>query len=141
MSEMGLDAEDEELQLEYEEACNEVVDLERELRAAKLQAQQLRLRLQAVGVKAKDITGAQNVPVVMPEVERKIVDRRRQGIRDVFQWVADHACLSEIDFLTVDCEVPMGERLVQLREVAQWSLPSAPGKRLKVTVLSSTRKK
>jgi len=128
--------DEEELEFSYQEACNEAVELAQELRAAKIEAQQLRLRLKAEGGKPVGIANAtaQNVPVALPGVEVAVQEQRMQGICDMFQWIADNVDLSHTEVLDVNCEVPVGGRTVLLQKIAQWSLPSVASKRLRVSV-------
>mmetsp|Transcript_85719 Transcript_85719/g.135371 ORF Transcript_85719/g.135371 Transcript_85719/m.135371 type:complete len:127 (-) Transcript_85719:202-582(-) len=75
MSELRSNAEEEDLQIEYEEKCNEVVELHQELRAAQLEAQRLRLRLQAAGIKSTVVFGARNPTMTPSRFERKSDER------------------------------------------------------------------
>jgi len=127
------DTNEDDLELQYEEACNETAELERELRAAKLEAQQLRLRLAAAQT-SKIGSDVHKAPVVLPGVENELQAQRIQGVHDMFKWIAEHVDLSHTDTLDVGCEVPIGGRTVHLERVVQWALPSAPSKRLKLSV-------
>lgn len=128
---------DEELELSYEEACDEAAELAQELRATKLEAQRLRLRLLAAG-RASRISGScvQTAHPKMPAVEPEALTQTVQGIRDMFQWIANHVDLSRPpEVLDVGCEVPVGGRNVHLQRVVQWPLSFASSeRRLKVSV-------
>lgn len=128
--------DEEELKLCYEEACNEAVELAQQLRAAKLEAEQLRIRLKASGLDKAPVTGvlAQSSVPTPPSVEDSILEQRMRGIHDMFKWIAEHIDLSHVDIFDVGCEVPISGRSFRLQKVAQWSLPTAPGKRLKLSV-------
>jgi len=141
--------DEEDLQLDYDEACDEVVEVENELRAEKLEVQKLLTRLKATGSRSAVPTGSSSLPSVT--VSNPQEEQLAEELRRLFKWLAEHADLSDPEILDVGFEVPMGGRLVHLQQVVQWKLPSAPGGNLRVTapiehkeplgnLLASTRK-
>eukprot|EP00811_Abedinium_folium_P017583 NODE_2650_length_2172_cov_10.578973.p1 GENE.NODE_2650_length_2172_cov_10.578973~~NODE_2650_length_2172_cov_10.578973.p1 ORF type:complete len:499 (-),score=112.19 NODE_2650_length_2172_cov_10.578973:509-2005(-) len=121
----------ESVQLDYEETCDEVAELQKELRAATLEAQQMRLRLQAV-------TGGKGVaPCCMPEVVVNTApnpeEQRATELRTLFEWVAQHVDASEPDVFEVNFQVPIAGRSVHLQRVVQWALDTK-GLRLSVPI-------
>lgn len=139
---MGDDDEvdEEELQLDYEEKCNEVVELRAELRAAKIESQQLRLRLQAAVAKGGGAQGgggaaAVGMPAAMPGMAPQPLPG--QELRPTISWLAEHVDLNRpLELLDVGFEVPIGGRTVHLQRVAQWplALPAPSTTRLRLSV-------
>mmetsp|Transcript_83057 Transcript_83057/g.192946 ORF Transcript_83057/g.192946 Transcript_83057/m.192946 type:complete len:315 (+) Transcript_83057:68-1012(+) len=128
MAEETLD--EEELQLEYEEVCNEVAELTSELRATAIETQQMRMRLQAImrNNKGKD---ARLGPASLPGSESIVLeDQRMEEMRNLLRWLADHVDLDRQEVLDVGFEVPIGGRTVQLLRIVQWPLASAFGGQL-----------
>jgi hypothetical protein len=123
-SDEELDAE--ELQLDYDEKCDEVVDLQRELRAAKLEGQQLQLRLTAQNNKAP-AAQVQKMPVVAP------VDPKYAEMENFIRWLGQHACLDRAEEFDVDLEVPIGSHSVHMHRVVQWPLTFKTRRHLKLT--------
>ncbi|CAE7278075.1 unnamed protein product [Symbiodinium natans] len=112
-----------DLQLDYEEACNEatVVDLLAELRASTLEVQQLSLRLKACrGTKA---------PFALPALP-PAEEPRARDLRQLFEWLAETVDLSSPEILDVGFEVPIGGRTVHLHRVVQWQLTAPSGLKL-----------
>lgn len=113
--EVLFDSED--LQFEYDEACDEVIDLLAELRAAALEVQELSLRLKAC---RRTKTPAVST---LPAAE----EPRARDLRQLFEWLAKTVDLSHPETLDVGFEVPIGGRSVHLHRVVQWPLTIAPG--------------
>lgn len=121
-TELGDDLE--ELQLDYEEQCDEVVDLQHELRAARMEAQQLRLRLQAAGQR-KGAAACLPHPAVGAEV------RRVAELRSFLSWLGQSVDAAEEDpaALSVGFEVTVGEHSAHMDRVVQWPLRTHLGRR------------
>eukprot|EP00439_Symbiodinium_sp_Y106_P018987 s3674_g2.t1 len=110
----------EDLQLEYDEACDEVIDLLAELRAATLEVQQLSLRLKACRRTKTPFS-------TLPAAEDP---KGARDLRQLFEWLAETVDLSHPpETLDVGFEVPIGGRSVHLHRVVQWPLATriAPG--------------
>ncbi|CAJ1362169.1 unnamed protein product [Effrenium voratum] len=108
---------DEEAQLEYEEACNEVLELQAELRAEKMEVQQLMMRVQASQAASASFAQSAALPAVLEEP-------RAHELQHLFRWLADNVDLSHPRIFDVGFEVPIGGRTVHLHRVVQWPLPS-----------------
>jgi len=107
----------EELQLDHEEITNDLVDIQAEIRAAKIEAQELRMRLQT--------TERKNAPAA------KVPDQMQTGaagnpraeeLRRIFQWLADKAVLEEPRAFNANSDLIMGSQQVHLRNIVQWRL-------------------
>mmetsp|Transcript_31112 Transcript_31112/g.90760 ORF Transcript_31112/g.90760 Transcript_31112/m.90760 type:complete len:490 (+) Transcript_31112:140-1609(+) len=135
--------DEEELEWEYEEAVNEVVDLQAELRAAEAETKQLRMRLQAATSQSAR-TGRPAGPALgpgalaaLPAAHSGAEQRRIADVRTLLEWLAQHVQLGPehpAEVLDVGFEVPIAGRTVHLRKVAQWAMPTAPGGRLRLSV-------
>lgn len=129
------DSSDEEGLLDYEEACDEVAELEGELRAAKIEVQQLSivaqtaLRSQASPMRSAAFPKMPKLETLSPQEERRL-----QELQESLVWIAEHADLSRPEVLDVGFAVPIGGRTVHLQRIVQWSLPSAPSGRLRFSV-------
>lgn len=133
MAETCLEDEidEEELQLQYEEACSEVKDLQNELRASVIEAQQLGVRLQAA---AQQAGASRASPAAMPIAGTAPgEDQRMADLRNLIEWLATVVNLEQTHLLDVGFEVPIGGRAIQLRRVMQWPLTSAPGGNLRLS--------
>lgn len=132
LSSLG-DFVDDDLQLDYEEACNEVVELQAELRAATIEARQLQMNLQAA-TRQRGAQTASGGPAALPAAGAAVAEEQRtQELRGFLAWLAEHADLEHQDVLDVGFAVPIGGRTVQLLRVVQWGLASAPGGRLRIS--------
>jgi len=123
------EVDEEEMQLDYEDKCNEVVELQSELRAAKMESQQLRLRLQAATKNGGSAAGVVNgLPAVVPPAP-SIEQQRAQELLRMVSWLAEHVVLDEAppEILDVGFEVPIGGRTVHLQRVRQWSMVGVQG--------------
>jgi len=107
---------EEAFQLEYEELCNEALELQAELRAEKIEVQQLRLRLKAANCSSNTTSSA--LPAILEEP-------RAQELQRLFKWLAGTVDLSESEIFDVGFEVPIGGRKVHLHRVVQWPLSVA----------------
>lgn len=130
------------MEARYEDAVNEVVDLQGELRAAEAETKQLRMRLQAAsaqtartGRPAGPALGAAAAVVLPgPAGGGGAEQKRLREIGTLLEWLAEHVQLGAAEILDVGFEVPIGGRVVHLRRVAQWPMPTAPGGRLRISV-------
>jgi len=130
------DVSDEDLHVDFEEACNDVADLGNELRASKIEVQRLEvvlrtaLRAQASPMRA---AAASCLPAVVDPVDPS-EERRVDELRAAIVWLAEHVDLDQTEALDVGFAVPVGGRTVLLQHVVQWPLPTAPGGRLRLSV-------
>jgi len=112
----------EELELDYEEECNRAVEMRQELRAAQLEAQQLRLRLRAV--QGPTHAGPTEMPAFSEEDAR--LELRVEELKRLFQWLAERIDLSQPPTIfTVGFEVAVAGRAIRLNRVAQWRVRSS----------------
>jgi len=124
----------EDVLLDYDEACDEVVELQAELRAEKIEVQKLLVRLKAAySGSAQSASSTSRSPPSLPAVGFVVEEQKAEELRRLFQWLAEHADLENPHELDVGFEVPIGGRTVHLQRVVQWRLPSAPGGKLLVT--------
>lgn len=122
------DIDDESLQLDYDELCDEVVELQQELRAANIEKQQLQMRLKAVAVHSPNaFTVVSNLPPAGS------IDPRLGELENFVMWLAEHVNLDQSVILDVGLEVPIANRAVQLNLVVQWPLTFALGRHLQLT--------
>jgi hypothetical protein len=123
----NIDLED--LQLDYDEMCDNVVDLQHELKAAKMETQQLRMRLKAAAVATST--------VVTPQVQKMpavtLVDPKQTELENFIVWLAQHACLDRPEEIDVDLEVPIGSRSIHMHRVVQWPLTFKVRKHLRLS--------
>jgi len=124
--------DEEELQLELDEKCNDIVELEAELRASKIEVQQLQLRLRAAMSKSGS---ARPAAACMPSASPSTLDHKVTELQNLFTWLAKLVELACPEVLTVNFQVPVGGRSVHLQRVKQWLLKGSPGcKRLRLSV-------
>lgn len=108
--------------LEYEELCNEVLELQAELRAGKIEVQQLRLRLFSA---SKSSASGASAVAPAPALPAVLEEPRAQELQRLFKWLAGTVDLSESEIFDVGFEVPIGGRRVHLHRVVQWPLSVA----------------
>lgn len=110
-----FDLSDDELQLEYDEKCDEVVELKQELRATRLEAQQLHLRLRcAQKATGKSIGETSSLPGAVP------THALQTELSSLLFWLAANVDLDKPCVVEAGVEVPVGGRKVQLRTVVVW---------------------
>merc|ERR1719409_2393779 len=104
------DVDEETLQLDYDDICDEVVELQNELKAAKIEAAQLRMRLKASAVNggSKAATVVQNLPAVAPS------EPRPGELENFVVWLAQHVNLDQEVILDVGLEVPIAGHAMQM---------------------------
>lgn len=131
VTEEDLDYDEETLQLDYEDLCNDVVELQNELKAAKIMKSQLQMRLKAVSTQCPT-----KVATVVPELPSVVeptapdVDPRLKDIEQYIKFMADHVMLDQGIIMDVCLEVPIGARTIILNTIVQWPLAASCGKRL-----------
>mmetsp|Transcript_21284 Transcript_21284/g.26250 ORF Transcript_21284/g.26250 Transcript_21284/m.26250 type:complete len:299 (-) Transcript_21284:119-1015(-) len=113
------ESSEEALQIEYEELCNEALELQAELRAGKIEVQQLQLRLKASNC------GSASTPSTASVLPTVLEEPRAQELQHLFKWLADTVDLSDIEIFDVGFEVPIGGRRIHLHRVVQWPLSVA----------------
>jgi len=120
--------------MDYEEKCNEVVELSQELRALKIEHQQLRLRLQVAAASTNQgrVPSALSMPAagshqfgaipvqVLPE------DPRPAELITFFTWLAQNVNLSCEEMLDVGVAVSVAGRTANLHRMVQWPLLCSP---------------
>jgi len=119
------DIDEESLQLDYDEICNEVVELQQELKAARIEKQQLQMRLKAAAARCP--LASTMVPQLPPV---GCADPRLGELENFVMWLAEHVRLDRSVVLDVGLEVPVANRAVQMQLVVQWPLTFALGRRL-----------
>lgn len=122
------DVDEESLQLDYDELCDEVVELQQELKAAKIAKQQLQMRLKAVAARSPN---ASTVVSSLPPAA--LTDPHLGELENFVMWLAEHVSLDQSVILDVGLEIPVANRAVQLNLVVQWPLTFALGRHLKLT--------
>lgn len=127
--------DEEELQLDYEDKCNEVVELQHELRIARLEAQQLRLRLQAAAKKnGSNQAQMAAMPAVGPSAGESAEEQRSNELHTFLRWLAEHADLSRVEVFDVGYDVDVAGRFVQMQRIAQFPLTNATGGQLRMSI-------
>jgi len=119
-----------ELQEDYEDRCNDVVDLQHRLRAAQLEMEQLRIRLRAN-------CGRQKIappPALLPGAAVSDSQQRACDISSCLRWIAEHADLSRVEVLDVGLDVLVSGHSANLKRVVQWPLTTPDGRELRVSV-------
>lgn len=135
----------EELQSDYAEKCDEVVDLQRDLRAANIEVQQLQARLHAAVRSGPPLGGGGPVGTVnMPGATLSPGDDggdwqsqqelRASELSTLIVWLAAHVDLSRKETYEVGFKLSVGGRSVTLQRIAQWPLAPAAGTELRFTV-------
>lgn len=120
------DSDEEEALVDYRNKCNEVVELQQELQAAKLELQQLRLRWQAVSKRTA-------LPVHLPATIPPTEDRRVSEFRTIFQWIMQHLETCDREVIDVGFKVPICGKTICMRRVVQWPL-LVQARKLKLSV-------
>lgn len=105
--------DEDEMQEEHDEKCNEVLELQNELRASQLEAQHLRMRLKSV----LPLTGSQ---IALPGSDVSEDQRRGVEMRSFFEWLAVCMDISHSEELEVGLQVPMQGRQIFLGKMMQW---------------------
>ncbi|CAE8612289.1 unnamed protein product [Polarella glacialis] len=129
------DDDEDMLQLDFDEACNEVVELAAELKAGKIEVEQLLMRLKSACSREGGVRPGLNGlgASILPPLANVIEEQRAEELRGLFSWLAQHADLEHPHIMDVGFEVPIGGRTVLLHRVVQWSLTSAPSGKLLLT--------
>lgn len=121
-SEYDSEAE-EEMRLDCEEKQNDIVDLQAEVRAARLETQQLRMRLQAL---SKNGGKASNLKMPSADVDAPrnttLEDPHIAELRPLLSWIAQQVDFQQAQKLEVGLEVTVGGQATFIDRVAQWPL-------------------
>jgi len=136
VEEYESDLDEETLQLDLDEVCDEVVELQNELKAAKIEAMQLRMRLKAVAPNtptAPTTTVVPDMPGIVPQ------DNRLEELQNFVVWLSEHVCMEQEIILDVGLEVPIAGVGMQMGRVVQWPLTFQLGKRLYFTAPAECR--
>lgn len=128
--ESDVEEDEEVVQIDYDEACDEVVELQNELKAAKIEATQLRMRLKAVAAQATNPGCETLVPTcaAMPAVAQ--ADVQLEELQNFVVWLSEHVCLEKEVIMDVGLEVPIAGVGMQMGRIVQWPLTFQLGKRL-----------
>jgi len=102
-----------EMEEEYQDKCNEVVELRYDLRASQLETQQLRMRLRGVLPSASSLTALPE-SVITKEMQRRV------EMQSFFEWLAVHLDLSHFEEFDVGFQVPVQGRQIVLGNMTQW---------------------
>lgn len=120
-------AEYEALKVKYEEKCQQEADLLAQLRAARLDVQQLGIKSEAAGVSRS----------LVPDnlrVGGRGSDLRCFELQSLLRWVSDHVDIAKHSILDVGYEVSIAGRQVSLRRTVQWRLNLPEDLKLSVPV-------
>jgi len=114
-----LEAELSELHVDYDEKCDELVETRAELHAAKIEAQELRLRLQATGTKITSVVPTE----VRAGPGANLAGNLEAELRRLLQWLALNVVLEDPVTLHCCCDVMLSDgQHVQIRNIVQWRL-------------------
>lgn len=102
-----------EMQEELDEKRNEVVELQNDLRASQLEAQQLRMCLKGALPSASSI-------IALPGSDVTEEQRRGVEMQSFFEWLAVCMDISHSEELEVGLQVPMQGRQILLGKMRQW---------------------
>jgi hypothetical protein len=119
--------DEEALQLDYDEICDEIMELKNELKAANIEKQQLQMRMKAVVARSPGLASTV-VPPKMPAVAAS--EPRHAEFENLMVWLGEHVRLDKAIVLDVGLEVPIGNHAFQMQRVVQWPLACTHGKRL-----------
>jgi hypothetical protein len=110
-----------QLQLDYEEKSNELVECENDLKAAKMEIQELQILL-------KNQTGERRcsvVPATMGTGSGVAGNPQAEELRRIFLWLADQIVLEEPIQFNPNCDLIMADQHVRLRNIVQWRFRSS----------------
>lgn len=108
----------EELQLEYEEKCGELVERENELKAVRMEVQELQTLLQANARPQRSSL----VPQSMSAGSGVNGNPQAEELRRIFLWLAEHVVLDQSIQFNACCDLIMAGQHVRIREVVQWPM-------------------
>lgn len=123
------DLDEDELQLDYDEKCDEVVELQNELKAANIEAQQLKMRLKAVAGRSPTPVA----PVMAQPPQVQITQHQLQELENFVMWLSEHVVLEQELVIDVNLEVPISGHAIQMGRIVQWPLTFAVGKKLRLS--------
>lgn len=114
-----LNAELSELHLDNDEKCDELVEIRAELHAAKIETQELRLRLQATGTKITSVVPTE----VRAGLGANLAGNPEAELRHLLKWLAADVVLEDPVALNCCCDVMVSDgQHVQIRNIVQWRL-------------------
>lgn len=115
--------EEEELaQEEYDDKCNELVELQQELRAMQLEVDQLKIRRKAAAV---DTVAAMPICEQTPEQQQCL--QNATDVRCLIEWLAKNVDTTvPAESLQVSAMVPFAGRQLRIDTVAQWRCRKLP---------------
>jgi hypothetical protein len=128
--ESDLDVDEETLQLDYDEICDEVVELQNELKAAKMEGAQLKMRLKAAGASGAR-TASTAVPSSFPSLAP--AEPHLKELENFVMWLAEHVSLSQEIIMDINLEVPISGHVIIMERIVQWPLTFPLGKKLRLT--------
>jgi len=121
----------ESMELDYDDKCNEAVELKAELKAAQIEAQQLRLRLRAAAAKggaagsSSTINGTTKMP--SPSEQSVGVELRAEDFRRLLVFLVERIDLSKPPTVfNVVADATVDGRAFRFDRVAQWCLRTMP---------------
>lgn len=110
----------EEMQLDYEEKCNELTEREHELKAARVEIQELKIQLKSQTGESCASMIPSNLQAGCPSAA---VNPQAEHLQRMFSWLADNVILEKpIQFHACGCQLCVDGRPVQMGDVVQWGL-------------------
>lgn len=130
-AEQESDIDEETLQLDYDEKCDEVVELQHELKAAKMEAAQLKMRLKAVAAHSPNPT---TTTMTTSTPTAAMTEHARLGeLENFVVWLAENVTLEKELIFDVHLEVPIAGHIIQMGRIVQWPLTLKFGRGLRLT--------
>eukprot|EP00746_Dinoflagellata_sp_MGD_P002639 gnl/MRDRNA2_/MRDRNA2_105167_c0_seq1.p1 gnl/MRDRNA2_/MRDRNA2_105167_c0~~gnl/MRDRNA2_/MRDRNA2_105167_c0_seq1.p1 ORF type:complete len:343 (-),score=66.31 gnl/MRDRNA2_/MRDRNA2_105167_c0_seq1:572-1600(-) len=107
----------EQLQLDYDEKCNELVECQNDLKATKMEVEELKILL-------KSQTGrASIVPEIMGTSKSGACDNpQAEELQRMFLWLSEQVVLEEPIRYNAQLDLLVAEQCVHMRDVVQWCL-------------------
>jgi hypothetical protein len=109
----------EELQIDYEEKCNELVECENELKTARMELNELQILLKSqIGDRRSSV-----IPYTMEAGSfHEAGNPQAEELRRMFLWLAEQAILEEPIRFNANCDLIMAGQHVRIRNIVQWRL-------------------
>lgn len=108
----------ERLQLEYEEKCNELVESKNELKAAKMEIQELQILLKTQGDRRSSV-----IPDTMGTgASHAVGNPQAEELRRIFLWLSQQVVLENPIEYNANCDLVMAGQHVRMRHIVQWRL-------------------
>jgi hypothetical protein len=115
-----------DLQLQYEEKCNELVECQQDLKATRMEVEELRILLKAKSGRTSSI------PEVMGTGNAGSCENpQAEELRRLFVSLADQVVLEQPMHYNANCDLVMAGEFVRMREIVQWCFKDSD---LKLTV-------